>query len=63
MKPNDLVTWTGRNGKEHHGKVISTHSGLVNEYAVVEWWRQGAKKPRMLTIRHDKLIVLTYPMC
>ncbi|WIL02007.1 hypothetical protein S4_00063 [Salmonella phage S4lw] len=53
MKPNDLVTWTGRNGEIRHGKVISLH-GI---YARVEWWRAHSKKPRYLTVRQDKLIV------
>lgn len=25
MKPNDLVTWTGRNGETRYGKVTSLH--------------------------------------
>ncbi|ASZ77929.1 hypothetical protein [Salmonella phage ST3] len=53
MKPNDLVTWTGRNGETRHGKVISLH-GI---YARVEWWRAHSKKPRYITVCQDKLIV------
>lgn len=53
MKPNDLVTWVGRNGETRHGKVAA----LIGIYALVEWWRAHAKKPRYLTVRRDKLIV------
>lgn len=53
MKPNDLVTWTGRNGETRHGKVTSLH-GI---YALVERWRARAKKPRRILMRQDKLIV------
>lgn len=57
MKPNDLVTWTGRNGETRHGKVVYTAPGATGDLAVVEWWRAHAKKPRYLTVRQDKLIV------
>ncbi|WCZ56489.1 hypothetical protein K2_051 [Salmonella phage Kenya-K2] len=53
MKPNDLVTWTGRNGETRYGKVTSLH-GI---YARVEWWRAHAKKPRYFMMHQDKLIV------
>ncbi|AST15512.1 hypothetical protein QA035_gp12 [Salmonella phage vB_SenS_PVP-SE2] len=53
MKPNDLVTWTGRNGGTRHGKVTSLH-GI---YARVERWRAHAKKPRYFLMCQDKLIV------
>lgn len=53
MKPNYLVTWTGRNGEIRHGKVTS----LQGIYARVEWRRAHAKKPRYFTMRQDKLIV------
>ncbi|EJA3851979.1 hypothetical protein MWM74_004368 [Salmonella enterica] len=53
MKPNDLVTWAGRNGETRHGKVAA----LIGIYALVEWWRAHAKKPRYFTMCQDKLIV------
>ncbi len=53
MKPNDLVTRTGRNGETRYGKVTSLH-GI---YARVEWWRAHAKKPRYFMMHQDKLIV------
>uniref|UniRef100_A0AAU8GDH9 Uncharacterized protein n=2 Tax=unclassified Jerseyvirus TaxID=2025810 RepID=A0AAU8GDH9_9CAUD len=53
MKPNDLVTWTGRNGETRYGKVTSLH-GI---YARVEWWRAHAKKRCYFMMHQDKLIV------
>lgn len=53
MKPNDLVTWTGRNGETRHGKVTSLH-GI---YARIEWRRAHARKPRYFLMHRDKLIV------
>lgn len=52
MKPNDLVTWAGRNGETRHGKITLLH-GI---YVRVEWWRAHAKKPRRILTRQDRLI-------